>query len=72
MAVTLTWRKASWPKKTYYADHGKLTYRVDYAGSFTGWRAMGWDDGTYCFYKDGPTMKAMRQAAVDHATKHGN
>jgi hypothetical protein len=67
--MALTWRKANWPDKTYHARTGNLSYAVDYNGRQ--WTVRGWINGVFSLYLDGPTMKAMKQAAADHAAANG-
>jgi hypothetical protein len=39
----LTWRKASWPAKTYHAKRGAFTYTVNHDG--TSWTLRVWENG---------------------------
>jgi hypothetical protein len=67
--MALTWRKDNWQDKTYHATTGNLSYTVDHNGRQ--WRVRGWVGGTFSLYRDGSTMKAMKQAAADHAAANG-
>lgn len=65
----LTWRKASWPSRTYHAKTNGHTYTVDHDG--TSWTLRAWRDGTPIAIAPhaASTAKAMQQAADDHAAR---
>jgi hypothetical protein len=63
----LTWRKASWPAKTYHAKSGVHSYTIDYDG--TAWCLRAWTNGKFTVYQHGPTASALQQIADDHAAK---
>jgi hypothetical protein len=64
----LTWRKASWPAKTYHAKSGVHSYAVDHDGA--GWCLRVWDGGKLVVYRHGGSTAAqMQQLADDHAAK---
>ncbi|MFF4403793.1 hypothetical protein [Streptomyces sp. NPDC001404] len=66
----LTWRKDSWPDKTYRARSGAYTYCIDHDG--TSWRLRAWFAHAPINLGD-PTIRTaaqLQRIADDHAAAH--
>jgi hypothetical protein len=65
--MALTWRKASWPDKTYHARQGARSFTADSDGQT--WRLRGWIDGKFAdFVQDLPSLRAAKAVAEERLT----
>lgn len=67
----LTWRKASWPARTYHAKSGAFKYTVDHDG--TSWTLRVWESGKAIPspMPHGKSAADLQEAADAHATQNG-
>ncbi|MFF7023000.1 hypothetical protein ACFY97_18605 [Streptomyces klenkii] len=66
----LTWRKATWPPRTFHADAGAYTYTIDHDGKT--WTLRSWNNGTPVplGYPTARSAAALQRIADDHAAAH--